>query len=336
MRQAKRITSVDVVEPSLSGDPLLRDLDLPLRRVFHPLGFSIEVITNSQQVLDAAEESWCASSEIFGQTGLQLRVALVQGGESVCPPAPVYRAYRNLLSVVADAGNCAVIDRDQGLAFIWINRSVIEHRRYLRYYFLEAVALSLLSSSYVTPLHAACVEFAGKGVLFCGNSGAGKSSLAFACARAGWTYISDDATYLVRNQKIRRVTGNSKQVRLRPSAAELFPDVKAFPAAQWVAGKPSLEIPTGQLPYVNTATHSTVEFIVFLNRMPSATSELRPFSSDLAMQWASQSPAATGDNDEERSASLRHLLQAQLWELRYSDLQGAVAYLEKEIDARGA
>jgi hypothetical protein len=39
-------------------DPLLCNVELPLRAVFYPLGFAFEIVTNSQAVLDAAGESW--------------------------------------------------------------------------------------------------------------------------------------------------------------------------------------------------------------------------------------------------------------------------------------
>jgi hypothetical protein len=56
-----------------------------------------------------------------------------------------------------------------------------------------------------------------------------------------------------------------------------------------------------------------------------------PFSREVARNWANQSPAATGDNDEVQAASLRDLLNAQLLELRYSGLEGAVDSLQKRI-----
>jgi hypothetical protein len=327
----KTITTADVVEPGISGDPLLRSIDLPLKRVFHPLGFSVEVITNSEVILVAAEESWGGMHRVFSEPPLELRIALSEDGSGVCPPAPVYRAQRNLLSIVADARNFAVCDRDQGFAFAWIDADPVEYQSYLRYHFLESIALNLLSAFCVTPLHAACVEFHDKGVLLCGNSGAGKSSLAFACARAGWKYISDDASYLVRRGSTRLIAGNSHQVRIRPSARELFPEVKGFMPTPWAAGKPSIEIPTLLLPYVTTASHTTVEYIIFLNRIEGAAAELVPFSKEVARHWANQSPAATGDNDEVQAASLHDLLNAQLLELRYSGLESAVDYLQKMI-----
>jgi hypothetical protein len=281
MSHIKTMTVSDVVEPAIAGDPLLRNVDLPLKRVYHPLGFSIEVITNSEEVLAGAEESWGGLPWRFSEQPLQLRIALVEDRSGLCPPVPVFRAQRNLLSIVANSRNFAVCDRDEGFAFAWIDGDAIEHRGYLRYHFLESIALSMLSSSYVIPLHAACVELAGKGVLLCGNSGAGKSSLAFACARAGWRFISDDASYLVRKGSGRLVTGNSQKVRLRPSARELFPELQDFTPTPWTAGKPSIEIPTAFLPYLTTESHATVEYIIFLNRTESSVAELGPFPGNL-------------------------------------------------------
>ncbi len=45
-------------ETSSIEDPLLCNVELPLREVFYPLGFAFEIVTNRQAVLDAASESW--------------------------------------------------------------------------------------------------------------------------------------------------------------------------------------------------------------------------------------------------------------------------------------
>jgi hypothetical protein len=335
MPSIKPVTAMDVVEPTISGDPLLSNVELPLRRLYHPLGFSIEVITNSEQVLAAAEESWGGLRKAFPEPALELRIALGEGRMGVCPPSPVYRGQRHLLSIVADAHTFAVCDREQRFAFAWVDRDAVEHEAYLRYHFLEAIALSLLASSYVTPLHAACVELAGRGVLLCGNSGAGKSSLAFACARAGWKYVSDDASYLVRKGGGRLVVGNSHQVRLRPSAVELFPELEGLSLTPRATGKPSIELPTALMPDVVTAKQSTVEYIIFLNRVESDVPVLLPFPRELAMQWANQSQVDTGAYDAEQQTSIRHLLDGQLFELRYRTLDQAVAELEALIRSDG-
>jgi hypothetical protein len=325
----------DVVEPAIAGDPLLRNAELPLRRLYHPLGFSIEVMTNSDEVLAAAEESWAGLRKTFSAPPLRLRIALGEGGSGLCPPPPVYRGQGHLLSIVADSKNFAVCDRERGFAFAWVARDAAEHRAYLRYHFLEAIALSMLASSYVTPLHAACVELAGQGVLLCGNSGAGKSSLAFACARAGWRYISDDASYLVRKGAGRLVVGNSRHVRFRPSAVVLFPELDGLLLTPRAAGKPSIELSMALMPEVKTARQATVEYIIFLNRIESDVTELIPFPKELAMRWASQAQDAMGSNDEAQAQSIRELLKARLFELRYRRLEEAVAQLETMVRSGG-
>ncbi len=335
MPSIKPVSAADVIESAIAGDPLLSNVALPLRRTYHPLGFAVEIATNSDEVLAAADESWGGLGELFSSPPLQISIALGTGRSGICPPAPVYRGQRNLLSIVADSENFAMCDRQQGFAFGWLNRDAAEHKAYLRYHFLEAIALTMLASSYVTPLHAACVEFAGQGVLLCGNSGAGKSSLAYACARAGWNYISDDASYLVRGGYGRLVVGNSRLVRLRPSAAELFPELAGLSLTPRAAGKPSIELATAFMPHVTTAQQSPVEYIVFLNRSGSDLPEIVPFPKELALQWANHSQVDTTAEDELRAASICELLNARLIELRYRTLDGAIAQLEGLIQRSG-
>jgi hypothetical protein len=44
-------------EPVVLGDPMFARLDLPIRETFYPLGFPMEVETNSEEVLKAFAES---------------------------------------------------------------------------------------------------------------------------------------------------------------------------------------------------------------------------------------------------------------------------------------
>ncbi len=216
-------TMLEAEQESIS-DPLLCRVEMPLRATFYPLGFAVEIATNSHDVLDAARESWGRFRAVaFPEPPLQITIGVLEGESSICPRTPICRAQRNLLSIIADADNFSVCDLDKQFAFAWLTEAAVEHRSYLRYHFLEAAAMVLLASSYATPLHAACVSYGGQGFLLCGDSGAGKTSLAYACARAGWTYTSDDAAYLVHGREDCLAVGNPYQIRFRPSAVQLFP-----------------------------------------------------------------------------------------------------------------
>jgi hypothetical protein len=311
------------------SDALLGNVPLPFRAIFYPYGFAAEIITNAQEVLDAASESWGHFHQRYTRPALQLHVVISEDSSLDCPPHPTVRAQRYILSIVADAHNQAVCDLKGGFASAWLSQSILNYRSYLRYHFVEAAVLALLSTSYVTAIHAACVSLHGQGMLLCGDSGAGKSSLAYACARAGWTYTSDDASYLLENANPPRVIGNSHQVRFRPSAKELFPELHGRDLTPRAEGKPSIEVPTSEFPNIITADETQVQSIIYLNRQPSAIAELVPLPKEIAMERFYQSLYPVEEIRERKLSALQPLLDLEIYELRYRDLHHAIDRLEQ-------
>jgi hypothetical protein len=318
-------------DEAYDGHPLLARQEFAHRRTFYPLGFAVEIETNSIEILLAASESWrehiCASTD----TPLRIRLGVTEANSSSCPPAPIPRSDGHLLSIVADAANFAVCDLLQGMAFGWVSEATLQNRLYFRYHFLEAIALSLISTSRASPLHAACVSLEGQGVLFCGASGAGKSTLAYACARAGWTFTSDDASYLLWETADLDVRGNSHQVRFRPSARELFPELQGRSLTPRAAGKPSIEVSTAELLGIVTAKESRVHYIVLLNRQSSYPEELRSLTRDEMLPHIGGSLFAEEWAPHPRAKILERLCAANMYELRYSDFEGAVGLLERLV-----
>ena len=94
---AERIADVSTVRP----DPIGCDFSLPLKAVFHPLGFPVEIATNCAEVLAAAEENWKSFDNVFSAVPVQLHIAVSKGHASECPPPPTYRGQRNLVMFVA-------------------------------------------------------------------------------------------------------------------------------------------------------------------------------------------------------------------------------------------
>jgi hypothetical protein len=320
----------------LENDPLLCKMELPLRAVFYPLGFSVEISTNSQAVLDAARESWKNLSQRHSSPVLRIGIAITPGESRDCPPSPVVRAHRQLLTIVANPENQAVCDLGAGYAYAWLTHCTLFHRSYLRYHYIEAIALILISNSYATAIHAACVSRHGRGMLLCGDSGAGKSTLAYSCARAGWTYTSDDACYLLRATGRPRVVGNSRQIRFRPSASELYPELRGRAITPRAEGKPSIEVPTAELRGLVTQDEASIEYIILLNRQTSAGVDLVPFPRTVAIRRFHQSLFPDDEVQPFRAAALERLSTAEVYELRYRDLQPAVDCLERLARRPGA
>lgn len=319
-------------QPAITYDPILCDFDLPLIGTFHPRGFSVEISTNSPEVLLAAEESWGSCEQAFAEPPIRLQIGVSKDGRDAALSPPVCRGRNNLISFVTDAQNFYSADLRQGFAFGWISQATVENRAGFRYHFLEGMALTLLMSRYMTPIHAACVVLDGQGVLLCGDSGAGKSSLSFACARRGWTFVADDSSSLVRNRADRVVIGNPQQIRFRQSAVDLFPELRYERLTRRVNGEMAIELPTSSLPDFVTALQAPVEHIVFLNRKEFAAVRLTRLAVERVLPWFEQ-VITYGElpvRDAQKS-SLRSLLSANLVEMTYSDLDSAVSCLESLV-----
>ena len=313
------------------GDPLLWKVPLPLRATFFPVGFAVEISTNAQEVLDAADESWGASRQRFDHPPLHYRVGVIDQGTEHCPPAPVVRAQRHLVSFVADSHNHAFCDTKEGFGYAWVNRGAISHRGYLRYHILESAVLTLIDTSRAIAIHAGCVSRFGCGILICGDSGAGKSSLAYGCAREGWTYTSDDASYLLLGSTEPNIIGEAQQIRFRPSAKGLFPELHGHSLTPRARGKPSIEVPLSDLPGIIAAEEARAHCAIFLNRQPGAVAELRPYSKEKATEYFRTSGSAypVEAYDPSPIATFDCLAGLKTYELHYSDLSQAVECLDQ-------
>ncbi len=319
-------------EPVILGDPVSMLTELPLQATYYPFGFPVEIATNSEDILRTAENSWRGFHKLFDTQPIQLRIAIAERRSSACPPAPLCKVQRNLLSNIADSENFAVCDIAQGFSFLSLTKAAVAHDTYLRYYFLEAAVLCHLATRHTTPIHSACVELNGSGVLICGDSGAGKSTLSYACAQAGWTYITDDASFLINGREDRLVVGNCNQARFRPSSAKFFPELAGQEVTQRAEdGKPSIELCTAPLDHIARSHTSHVEHMIFLNRREPKRQELVPFSREVARYFIRQPLFSTPEMMEKQSASIERLLATNVLELRYHDLEWGVERLTRLI-----
>lgn len=302
--------------------------ELSHRNRFYPLGFPTELRTNCPEILSQARDLWSMFKNRFDTKPIQVDVHVLDGDSTVCPPAPVFRIAKPLLINIANTENYSVANLEQATTQIILSRATLRHRSYLEYFFLGSAPLCHIATTYATPVHAGCVALNGRGVLLCGESGAGKSSLSYACARAGWVYTTDDASFLLNEREDRVVTGNCHQGRFRPSAAELFPEVEGRKITPRAAGKPSIELPTAPMPGITCASTAEVDFLVFLNRRAAGPPELMPYSKDVARHYLRQVLYGMPESLATQYTALERLLKAKIFELRYSDLNWAVHRLE--------
>jgi hypothetical protein len=320
---------VEVETPPALEDVFLDDVPLRLRATFFPLGFPLELATNSEAVIAAARQSWSLFSAAYPENPLSLCLTVTDHEDERLPAHPKFRSHLHLMSIVADARNQVICDFSRECAVGWVTRCVAERAEFLRLHFLEASVMTMLVAAHLAPIHGALVARHGVGVMLCGESRAGKSTLAYACARKGWTFVSDDGTFLLRNRAGRDAIGNPHTIRFREDAKLLFPELSGSKVARRHNGALGIEMPTSGLP-LSTTGGCSVDHLVFLRRSGSGRARMNRFNAVDALAWLERASlyGSAGLQESQRQA-YRRLLDAGVWELHYSDLSDAVKLLDQ-------
>ena len=324
---------------SLSWDPLGYRTELSWRSDFYPLGFHVQLATNSEEVLLAASECWAGVERRFREPPLRLHVIVspddaTEGRAETrdSPPTPEFRASGHLLVLAADTRHFAACDLDSGFASCWVTATEVRRGKRFQHNYLEGCCYAMLTHRCVTPIHASCVAYQGAGALLCGKSGAGKSCLAYACVKSGLQFVSDAASYLVRDTNDNRVMGIPRALTLRPSAEELFPELAGRRRGANTRGEPVIEIPMGPSAGMTSENTCSARHVVFLDRRDGCEANLRPIAPREAIdRLVEELPAFSEGVVQSHIASLEQLVRPGAWVLSYNDPRVAADRIQRLI-----
>jgi hypothetical protein len=305
-------------------DPLGVNVELPLEGTYHPMGFRLDLATNSREVIEAAEESWSGQTQEFDGASMTMRVLVTAEGP-LAEPGTHHKAGA-LYSDVSDPYNFAHVDLAAQFAAVYVSQKTASDHTWLRWFYVESIPYLMLDQRQVVLVHGGLVARQRSGVLLCGASAAGKSTLAYACARAGWTFLSDDCAALLPGSTDRLALGRPRQIRFRSDAPRLFPELNGYVVRARPTGKLAVEVPTSALD-IRTASRTNVEAIVFIERDTGAPS-LRPVSADEAFERIlADLPTYGGETDAIHEQTVRRLCAAPAYVLQYDALSDAVRLL---------
>jgi hypothetical protein len=313
-----------------SNDPLQYDLALPLEADFFPMGFPLHIATNFEHALAPASLMWSRFPKLFDRLPVRLKIVVSPAGLYPFPKeSPVLRGQEHLFTIVAGRANFATADLNTGFGHLCLTREVASNAAYLRYHFLEPLVYVLIAAQHIAFVHASCVALDGRAILLCGNSGAGKTCLAYACARRGWDFISGDAVAIAGNDAAgpQRVIGRPFEIRFRHTAARLFPELDRFPQTLRPNGKTDIEADPADLGLCS-AIESTASALVFLRRSDSSPVSIRPVSAEYARREL-ETGILFGDESirTRQGQTLGRLARLPAALLHYSDLEEAEAAL---------
>lgn len=234
----------------MSEERIRRALQLPrleptLERRFGLMAEPLLFRTNEPLLLEAADRA-------FGRfavpaTGEPLQVRLLVDADG--PPASFDprllrpRVQAHLHTITLDTRNHAVVDLERGIAVGTVTPEVARDADFVRYGFIEAMGLSMLARArgYVA-IHASGVVHGGRAAVLQGPAGAGKSTLAMACARLGFGVLAEDVVFARRAAGTVELWGTPWIQRLLPDAIDHFDELRGVVPRLQANGEYKIEV----------------------------------------------------------------------------------------------
>jgi hypothetical protein len=189
----------------------------------------------------------------------------------------------------------------------------------------------------VTPMHSACLDLNGRGLLLAGVSGAGKSTLTVALAKAGFSPISDDWTYVSRDQDSRSSRNSSKltahglnaPIKLLPDAVRHFPELSNRNPKMWFNGELAFELNPEEICGVPPQSTAHPHWLLILERTSQPGCDFSPLTPDVVRAFfesnAERLPLELPELSAERSASIESVANCSAWRVRSGDSPQATA-----------
>ena len=304
-------------------DPLLWGTPIKYEATFTPIGSVLQVESNEQIVIDAADDSFgrYPPSGLTRRPDYCIRLFIDPVQHQKKPwPRPGFRASRHLFHVSCGDSSFAIADLEALCAVGFVSEEIARDTSFFRNTFLECLFYFLATHHAYTPVHCAAVALEGKGVLICGPGGTGKTSLAYACTRAGMQILSDDTVHLRLCLESHTLTvwGRPWQLRLLPNAAALFPELDRMEAHLRSDFEWYLEIDTHKEFPGQSITSCSPAALVFLKRDSLDKVRLEPIEPEEALGHLMRDIYLTDETVRHRHCVvLEKLVQTRAYWLRY-------------------
>lgn len=311
-----RVTVENIVALTFSfrGDTLTHRTD------FQIAGVRCSLSSNSPEVLRHRCRWRTANAMQSGESfEMEIHVDSAAGGSD---PSPHFRGLRHLVFAFLPERCFLCYDLLRKHVHGVISPAVVGDASFWDSLLLPITIGILGATLGVAPLHCACLDRNGSGILIAGISGAGKSTLAAALAQRGFALVSDDWTYMSRQGPLLTARGLFAPIKLLPDAACFFPCLDELSPRKTLNGELAYEFEPRATLGCTVKDISHPRWLFFLERSSAVGCQFVPcrpeYVRDFFEHNAEKLPNELQAASLSRSQIIRQLSQHPAWILQTS------------------
>lgn len=293
-------------------------------------GAPCDLRTNSLELAQALERLSISCGD-YGLSGFGMRV-IVDGASREPIGEQHFRGLHHVVTASFGRSNLFVWDILRRTLSASVSATVAGDDRFWKEKLIPLTLGVLGCAMGLVPVHCACLESDGDGLLIAGVSGVGKSMLSVALCEEGFNYVSDDWTYMSLRHDGIVAHGTSAPLRLLPDAAKHFQSLQRHCLQTAMYGELAYEIDIAEAFGAQVERECEPRWLLFLERMHRAGTEFKPMSIAETRRYLSCSverlPVQLPEAAATREEMIRSVSLLPTWRFRYG---GTPQFAAKEL-----
>lgn len=292
---------------------------LPFRTDFVIAGTRCLLSTNSHDILRAAAR-WRPAVGQPGVAFFEVEIVVDPAMDAAPEHAAHFRGLRHLVFAFLPPRSFVTYDLQRRRVHAVLSVAAASDYSFWGTLLLPITIGVLGTTVGVAPLHCACLERNGCGILVAGVSGAGKSTLSTALAYRGFSFISDDWTFISKQQSSLVAHGLSSPIKLLPDTIRFFSRLAEFRPGRSLNGEIAYEVDPRDSFAFHVKAITRPRYLFFLERTSTPGCSLLPSRPEYVRDFFENSGERLSDELEEakacRSAIIQALSSRPCWILR--------------------
>ena len=265
------------------------------------------------------------------QNGFTMRVAVDESTDESAGE-PHFRGLHHVVTASFGRSNIFVFDILRRTLSARVSAAVARDDRFWKEKLIPITLGVLGAAMGLVPVHCACLQSDGDGLMIAGVSGAGKSTLSVALSAEGFNYVSDDWTYISQSRDGIVAHGTSAPVKLLPDAVEHFQQLQTHSLQTSMNGELAYEVDIAKSFGARVEPACEPRWLIFLERTQRTGAVFTQMSSSEARTYLNCSverlPPQLHEAAAMREQTIERVALVPSWHFQYG---GTPQFAAKEL-----